>query len=307
MMKVLVTGSGLLGTAVRKVSDQYKDYNFIFPERYRWDLTQPKKVEWLINAYKPDIIIHTSAKVGGIKLNTQKPETMFYDNMMMTCNVIHYAALAGVKKVVAFGSTCAFDNGLSEITELSAQEGQPYISNYAYGYAKRMTEINLRSAKDQYGMDYAYYVPVSMYGPGDQFNLDNAHVIPSLIHKCRIAMDNDEPLKIWGDGSPLRELLFAEDMAKIILLLLDKEVGTCIVGSGEEVSIRTMVDEITEAMGFSGCLVWETDRPNGQLRRAPSRTNKLRSLLGDFKFTPFVDGLKQTVGWFQENYPDVRE
>jgi GDP-L-fucose synthase len=299
-MRILITGNGLLGSALYRIKDNYKDYNVILPEKYHWDLTNSKKAYLMIEAYKPDVIIHTAAKVGGVKLNASKPESMFYDNMSMTSHVIHFAAQAGVKKVVAFGSTCAFDG---EIKEDKTQYGTPYENNLPYAYAKRMTEIHLKAAKDQYGMDYAYFVPCSMYGPGDNFNLDNGHVIPSLIHKCRLSIDS---LKVWGDGSPKREIMFSEDMANIVFKLLEEKTETMVVGTNEEVSIKDIAERIVKCMNFSGEIEWESKSPSGQQKRKIVNTSKFRKFLPSFQFTCFTDGLSKTVDWFNENYPNVR-
>lgn len=290
-MKVLVTGNGLLGTAIRKFA-----VDFIYAERF-WDLRQSKKAEWLVQTYKPEVIIHTAARVGGVKLNSEKPETMFYDNFVITSNLIHYAATNGVKKFIGFGSTCTFDG---EINEERTQDGKPFKNNYAYGYAKRMVEIHLMAAKEQYGMDYSYYVPCSLYGPNDLFNLDEAHVIPSLIHKFYLG-----EMKVWGDGTPLREVMFAEDLAKIVLELIDKDTGTVVVGNGQEVSVKEMADTIAKELKCDKEIEW-TGNEKGQKRREMVNAAKLKGLLPDFKFTSFQDGIKKTVNWFVENYPEVR-
>lgn len=313
MNKVLVTGQGLLGTAIKKLAP-----DFIYPSKLTWDLTQPKKVWLMLEAFQPEVIIHTAAKVGGIKLNSECQADMFYENMIMTSNVIQMAAQFGVKKVIGFGSTCAIEGMVKinpdtfeageflPLTEGYTQHGQPYKTNYGYGYAKRMVEIHLRAAYEQYGMKYAYYVPTTMYGPQDNFNLNDAHVIPSLIHKCYNAMKSGEPLRVWGDGTPRRELLFSEDLAKIILTLLEEDTESMIVGSGEEVPISDMVTAIAECMGFEGDILYETDRPKGQLARPMASQTKLRKFIGKFEFTPFKDGIARTVEWFKNNYPNVR-
>lgn len=299
-MRVLITGNGLLGSAFNKVKEHYKDYNVIIPEKYHWDLTNSKKAYLMIEAYKPEIIIHTAAKVGGVKLNASNPEEMFYDNMVMTSHVIHFAALAGVKKVVAFGTTCAFDG---EIIESTTQHGIPYANNLPYAYAKRMVEIHLKSAKEQYGMDYAYFIPCSMYGPCDNFSLQNGHVIPSLIHKCKTS---EGPLKVWGDGSPKREIMFSEDMANIVFSLLDKKTETMVVGTNEEVSIKEIAEKIIKYMSFDGGIELDSTSPCGQQRRNITNTSKFRKFMPNFKFTCFDEGLDKTIKWFNDHYPNVR-
>lgn len=282
-MKILVTGSdGLLGNAFKKIG------NFTFDSVF--DLLSPKKTKLLFEVYQPEIVIHCAALVGGVKRNKEQTEEMYYENMVMNANVVHYAAKFGVKKFVGFGSNCAFAD---EINETSIHCGQPYRNNQSYGYAKRMLDIHLQAAKDQYGMDYMYVVPVSMFGPHDNFNLDNAHVIPSLIHKCY----TEEKLSVWGDGSPIREVVFAEDVAKIVMDNLEKK-QYLIIGSGQQVSIKQMADTI--AGHFHKPIVWEKDKPQGQIHRTPAKKY-------DYAYTPFKDAIIKTCEWFKENYPNIRK
>lgn len=309
--RVLVTGKGLLGTAIDEVvrREEYfnKLYDIVFPAT-DFDLTNSKKAWLMMEAYKPDIVIHTAAKVGGVKLNSTKPETMFYENMAISSNVIHAACQNKVKKIVGFGSTCAFSEFLNHLDDTVTQYGEPYHSNLAYGYAKRMTEIHLKAAHEEYGIDYAYYVPVTMYGPNDNFNLEKAHVIPSLIHKCYTAKMNNEPLRVWGDGEVYRESIFSQDVAAIVLLTMLDDVGSVVVSSGEEISIKEMVQTIAGAMEFKGDIVWETDKPKGQVRRPLVNVTKMYAILKEygFKHIEFQEGIWKTVDWFVKNYPNVR-
>ena len=308
--KVLVTGKGLLGTAFKEVAkwEYFSNLDVIFPEA-EFDLTNIKKAWLMMEAYKPDIVIHTAAKVGGVKLNRDKPADMFYENMAMTSNVIHAACQNKVKKIIGFGSTCAFDGSLTYLDENTVHCGRPFPNNEAYAYAKRMTEVHLRAAHEQYGVDYTYYVPVSMYGANDNFNLDNGHVIPSLIHKCYNALYNGEKFCVWGDGEVYREVIWSEDVAAIVLLTMLDDVGTVLLSSGQQaVSIKEMATEIAKSFNCIAGVTWEKDKPQGQKHRPPVNPSKMFALLKEygFEFTDFKDGIRQTCAWFTNNYPNVR-
>lgn len=296
-MKVLVTGLGLLGSAIQKISP-----DFVYHKRY-WDLTHRRKADLMLTVFKPDVVIHTAARVGGVKLNAARQEEMFYENAVMSANVIHAAVECDVKKVVAFGSTCAFGDA-DRLVESDVQFGEPYDGNFGYGYAKRMTEIHLRAAKRQTGMGYSYFIPVSLYGPRDNFDLENAHVIPSLIHKCYLAKASGDPLRMWGDGSAIREVLFAGDLARIVVDTLDTDCDTVIVSAGEAVSVREMVEVVSRAMDFTGEVVWGGG-PAGKTERPHADVTKMKTL-GNWSFTSFADGVKETVDWFVSTYPNLR-
>lgn len=293
-MRILVTGSrGLLGSAFRRTAPEYQGHDFVFDPVL--DLRVPEQARALLEETRPEGVIHCAAKVGGVKLNQEQPETMFHDNILLSANMIHHAALLGVKKFVAFGSNCAFGD-VPELRPDNIQVGEPYASNRAYGYAKRMTAIHLTAAREQYGMATQYVVPVSMFGPNDNFNLQNAHVIPALIHKCYLARDE---LPVWGDGSAEREVVYAEDVARVVLDLLGKDVPSAVIGSGQCVSVRAMAEAVARHMDFRGKIVWKSEQPGGQKLRPPAR-------IYPFSFTPFEEAVRRTCNWFKDNYRHAR-
>ena len=186
--------------------------------------------------------------------------------------------------------------------------GEPHHSNYPYAYAKRMAEIQIRAYREQYGLNYVCVIPTNIYGPNDNFNLDNGHVIPSLIHKCYLAKQSNTPFKVWGSGKPLREFIYSKDVAKLTEWVLDNydEKEPIILSTSEEVSIKEVVDMIVKHMSFEGDVIWEDDKPDGQFRK-PSDNSKLVKYLPDFKFTSLDEGLKETINWFLVNYKTCRK
>ena len=297
--KILITGgSGLVGSQF--VGDEYikptsKDFNLI-------DSTQVNNM--LLNK---DInsLIHCAAKVGGLGSNMNYKGEFFYQNIMMNTNVIESARINGVENLVVFLSTCVFpDNVEYPLTESKIHLGPPHFSNDAYAYSKRMADVQVRSYKEQYGLNYKCVI----YGINDNFNLENGHVIPSLIHKCYLAKENNTEFKVWGSGKPLREFISNKDVAELSKWVLNNytESEPIILSTSEEVSIRDVVDIIVEIMNFKGKVIFDDSKPDGQFRK-PSDNSKIKSYLPDFKFTPLYDGLKETIEWFEKNYNLIRK
>jgi GDP-L-fucose synthase len=186
--------------------------------------------------------------------------------------------------------------------------GPPHFSNDAYAYAKRMTDIQIRAYREEYGLNYKSVIPTNIYGPNDNYNLANGHVIPSLIHKCFLARENKTDFIIWGDGSPLREFIFSQDVAKLTEWVLEnyEENEPIILSTSDEISIKDVVGIIVELMNFKGDVIFDKSKPNGQFRK-PSDNSKIKSYLPDFKFTPLYEGLKYTIDYFEKNYKFLRK
>jgi GDP-L-fucose synthase len=282
------------------------------------DLRDTKVVDSIIDFYTDkerqkeyavDKIIHCAAKVGGVGGNMKYKGEFFYDNIMINTNIIESARKHGVKKLVAFLSTCVFPNDVEyPLTESKIHLGAPHFSNDAYAYAKRMAEVQIRAYREQYGLNYTSVIPTNIYGPNDNFNIENGHVIPSLIHKCYMARENNTDLVIWGSGEPLREFIYSKDVAELVLWVLENynEPEPIILSTSEEISIKDVVGVIVEAMNFKGNVIFDKTKPDGQFRK-PSDNSKLMSYLPDFKFTPFDIGIKETVEWFEKNYPNIKQ
>lgn len=259
--------------------------------------------------FSVDKVIHCAAKVGGVGGNFKYKGDFFYDNVMINTNVIESARKHGVKKLVNFLSTCIFpDNITYPLVENQIHNGPPHFSNDAYAYAKRMSDIQIRAYREQYGLEYTSVIPTNIYGPNDNFNIENGHVIPSLIHKCYLARENKTNLNIWGSGRPLREFIYSKDVANLATWAVDNynELEPLILSTSEEISIKDVVDVIISNMNFKGEVLFDKTKPDGQLRK-PTDTAKLKSYLPDFQFTSFEDGIKETIDWFQINYPKIKE
>ena len=239
---------------------------------------------------------------------TKKGE-FFFDNIMINTNVLECARTYGVKKLVAFLSTCVFPDDVEyPIDESKIHLGEPHNSNYPYAYAKRMVDVQIRAYREQYGLNYTSIIPTNVYGPGDNFNLVNGHVIPCLIHKCYISKKTGSPFEVWGTGKPLREFIFSKDVAKISEKILSEYEGEdpIIVSTSEEVSIFHVAETIARCMDYKGKIKWLSNKPDGQYRK-PSDNTKLISLFPDLKFTPLEKGIQETVEWFEKNYETARK
>jgi GDP-L-fucose synthase len=246
--------------------------------------------------------------VGGVLANMNYPVDFFMDNMRMNMNVIEACYKHEVKKLVCFLSTCVFPDDVEyPLDESKIELGRPHESNFAYAYAKRMADVQIQAYNKQYGTKYFSVIPCNVYGPKDNYNLENGHVIPTLIHRCFLAKKENKPFEVWGDGTPLREFVYSNDVANIVDLLVEKYEGTSpvIISNPVEYTIKQVVDLIVEYVGFEGEVVWLTDKPKGQHRK-PSSNSKLLSIIGDYEFITLEKGLKESVEWFILNYPNVR-
>ncbi len=307
MSKILVTGSGgLLGLAFRTIQSDFPEYDFYFATRNDGDLTNVDRVRDLYEATHPNYVIHAAAKVGGIGLNRSCPAELFYDNILMNTHMIHCAYEFKVEKMICYTSVCTFPDDAKVLKEDLQQAGKPFDDNFAYGYAKRMVDIQIKAYRRQHGVNYCSIIPTNLYGPNDNFSLINGHVIAALIHKCFLAKQNNDPLVIWGDGSPLREFIYSEDLARLTMSVLKmKKHDKIIISNNSEISISDVCTMICQHMDFGGEIIFDTSKPNGQHRR-PSDISRLKNLVPNLKFTNHNEGIKQTVKWFVDNYPKVR-
>jgi len=301
--KILVTGGyGLVGSEFNKP-------NFIPLSSSEVDLRNKFEVDTMLDTIKFDGIIHCAGKVGGVGGNMNNKGQFFYDNIMINTNVIESARVHGIKNLVAFLSTCVFPDKVEyPLTESKIHLGPPHFSNDAYAYAKRMSDVQIRAYKEQYDLNYKTVIPTNIYGPNDNYDIVNGHVIPSLIHKCYLARENNTDFEIWGSGNPLREFIFSKDIAKLTEWVLDnyEENEPIILSTSEEISIKEVVGVITELMNYKGNVRWNTSKPDGQFRK-PSDNSKIKNYLPDFKFTPLYEGLKETIEYFEKNYTIIRK
>ena len=313
-MKILITGgSGLVGASFKQIKT---DHELILVSSSDYNLTVESEVINMFETYRPTGVIHLAAKVGGVKANTDQVADFFYQNILMNTHILHHAARIGVNKVVSLLSTCVYpDQGIIwPLTEDQIHLGPPHVSNFGYAYAKRMLDIQSQAYRQQYGCNFVTVVPNNLYGPNDNFDLENGHVIPAIIRKVWEAKMTNTVPKFWGDGSPMREFTFAPDLAHILLNIIENynHHEPLNVGNDLNISIKFLVDKICEILEYSGEIEWDSSKPNGQLKK-PSSLSKWLNLqhMGDMpeynrEYTHISSGLLQTCEWFKNNYPFIR-
>ncbi len=258
----------------------------------------------MLNDAQPDLIIHLAALAGGIGANLARPAEFFYKNLMMGVPLLHEAWEQGVEKFVAIGTICAYPKFTPvPFKEEHLWDGYPEETNAPYGLAKKMLLVQSQAYREQYDFNSIYLLPVNLYGPRDNFNLETSHVIPALIRKMIDAEDRGEDeIVLWGDGSPTREFFYAGDAARGIVMAAERYNGSEPVnlGAGMEISIKDLAQLISGLSGFSGSIVWDTSKPNGQPRRALD-TNRAKEYFGFEAEMHFEEGLKRTIDWYQEH------
>jgi GDP-L-fucose synthase len=304
-MTILVTGSdGLVGMALR---DSLRDDAF-FASRRDADLRNFDATLKLFKRVKPDRVIHLAALVGGIGGNTMKSGEYLRDNVLINMNVLECARLTQVERLVSLMSTCIFPNdGPYPLEPKNLHLGEPHPSNFGYAYAKRLLEVQSRAYRAQWEKDFLIAIPTNIFGPHDNFNLEEGHVVPALIHKIHLAKENQTSLSVWGSGSPKREFIYSRDVAQLLAWMLESYSGVepLILSSGKETSIKDLVTDIVTITRYPGDVVFDLSKPDGQFRK-PSKVDALQSLLPDYSFTSLHQGLVETIDWFQKNYPRVR-
>jgi len=300
--RVMVTGgAGFLGTWVVQKLRQRGCQSILVPRSKDYDLRRGEDIRRALSDVAPDLILHLAARVGGIGANRDHPAEYFYDNLMMGVPLLHEAWRAGVSKFVAIGTVCSYPKFTPvPFREDDLWNGYPEETNAPYGLAKKMLLVQSQAYRQQYGYNSIFLLPVNLYGPGDNFDLESSHVIPALIKKCLDAKTRgDEAIEVWGDGSPTREFLYVEDAAEGILLAAEHYHNSQPInlGSGNEVSIKALVEIIARLSGFEGKIVWDTTRPNGQPRRSLD-TSRAHQLLGFRARMGLEEGLRQTIAWY---------
>ena len=319
MDTILVTGgTGLVGKAIEFVINSSQNDVFSKKDNERWvfvnskdaDLRDITSTRELFNKYKPTHVIHLAALVGGLFKNIQYPASFLRDNLLINDNVLQVSYETKVKKVVSCLSTCIFPENTSyPIDETMIHNGPPHNSNFGYAYAKRLIDIQNKAYRDQYGCNFTAVIPTNVFGPYDNFNLEDSHVIPGLIHKCYLAKKNNTKFIISGSGKPLRQFIYSRDLAKLFVWVLREyqEVDPIILSVGEEdeLSIKEVAETIVDKMEFKGEVEYDTNRSDGQFKKTASN-KKLINYLPDFVFTPFEIAIQETVDWFLDNYSECR-
>jgi GDP-L-fucose synthase len=302
---VCVTGgSGFLGSFIVEQLQGRGAREIFVPRSAEYNLVDGEAVRRLLADARPDVIIHAAALAGGIGANRARPADFFYDNLMMGVQLMNEASKHGVEKFVTLGTICAYPKFTPiPFKEDDLWEGYPEETNAPYGLAKKMLLVQGQAYREQYGFNTIYLLPVNLYGPRDNFDLATSHVIPALIRKCLEAQARgDDHIMVWGDGSPTREFLYVEDAAAGVILSAERYDGEEPVnlGSGNEISIKELVETIARLTGFTGRLIWDTAKPNGQPRRALD-VSRAAEYFGFRAQMPFEEGLRRTIAWYREN------
>jgi len=303
--RICVTGgAGFLGSFILEALKQRGAKDIYVPTIEEYDLVNPQDIQRMLDTSHPDVILHLAALAGGIGANRARPADFFYINLMMGVQLMHEAWKRGVGKFVAIGTVCAYPKFTPvPFKEENLWEGYPEETNAPYGLAKKMLLVQAQAYRLQYGFNAIYLLPVNLYGPRDNFNLETSHVIPALVRKCIEAQERgDKEVVLWGDGSPTREFLYAGDAAEGILTATEFYNGSepVNIGAGQEISIKDLAELIARLTGFEGKLVWDTTKPNGQPRRGLD-TSRAAEYFGWRARVPFEDGLRQTITWYRKN------
>jgi GDP-L-fucose synthase len=299
---VLITGgSGFLGSHIVERLRLRGAQNLAVPRSRDFNLTDLGAIRELLDDAQPEVVIHAAAKAGGIGANRAKPAEFFYENLMMGVPFMHECWKAGVQKFVAIGTVCMYPKFTPvPFREEELWNGYPEETNAPYGLAKKMLLVQAQAYRQQYGFNAICLLPVNLYGPRDNFNLETSHVIPALIRKCvQAKREGRAEIELWGDGSPTREFLFVEDAAEAIVLGTEGYDGAepVNIGSGQEISIRDLAATIARLAGFEGAIRWDKSQPNGQPRRCLD-TSRARERFGFQARTSLETGLRRTIDWY---------
>jgi len=313
-MKVLVTGgSGLVGKGVQEALklDGCGDEEWVFLTSKDGDLRDMEQTKAIFEKHKPTHCLHLAAFVGGLFRNLKYKVEFYRYNIQMNDNVMECCRIYKVDKLVSCLSTCIFpDKTTYPIDETMVHNGAPHLSNEGYAYAKRMIDVMNRCYHDEYGCNFTSVIPTNIYGKYDNFNVQDGHVIPGLIHKCYLAKKNGTDFTIWGTGSPLRQFIYNVDLARLMIWTLREynsiEPLILSVDESAEISIKDVAHLVAKGMGFEGNVVMDTTKSDGQYKKTASN-DKLRKLLPDFKFTSMEEGIAEACKWFSENYETARK
>lgn len=317
--RVAVTGgAGFLGSVIVDKLRARGVTDIFIPRRAEYDLTTEAGCTRLYTDAKPEVVIHLAAEVGGIGANQQNPGRYFFANMAMAMHLIELARKNNIQKFVQVGTICAYPNHTPvPFKEEHLWDGYPEATNAPYGVAKKAAMVMLDAYRMQYGLRSAYVLPVNLYGPNDNFNLNSSHVIPALIRKCVEALDaGADTIEVWGTGSASREFLYVDDAAEGIIRAAEamNEPIPINIGASFEIKIRDLVELIAMLTGFAPSAAelaskirWDSSKPDGQPRRCLD-TGRAKKLLNWQAEVGFEEGLSRTIAWFREHRtdPDAR-
>jgi GDP-L-fucose synthase len=307
--KIVVTGgAGFLGRHVVAKLKEHDDVEVFVPRRTDYNLVEMDDVKRLYRDTKPDLVIHLAAVVGGIGANQRNPGRFFYENLMMGAQLMEQARQHDVKKFVAAGTVCAYPKFTPvPFKEDDLWNGYPEETNAPYGLAKKMMLVQAQSYREQYGFNAIFLLPANLYGPDDNFDLESSHVIPALIRKCVEARRSNAPhIDVWGTGKASREFLYVADCAEAIVRAAAEydDADPVNIGTGNEITIRELVELIVQLTGFKGEIKWQSDKPEGQPRRALD-VSRASGRFGFRAHTSLEEGLRQTIESYESRSEHV--
>ena len=308
---LLTGGAGFLGSHIVENLVQKRGVlksQIIIPRSKDLDLRKWESCQKITK--DADIIIHLAARVGGIGFNQKYPGTLFYDNIIMGAQLMEAARLAETQKFVQVGTVCAYPKFTpAPFKEENLWEGYPEETNAPYGIAKKALLVMAQAYRQQYGMNIIYLLPVNLYGPSDNFDLETSHVIPALIRKFTEAVEKGEKqVTVWGTGKASREFLYVEDAAEGIIAATEKydKPAPVNLGTGKEITIKQLVDLVAKLTGFKGQIIWDTARPDGQPRRCLD-TTRAKAEFGFEAKTDLTIGLQRTIDWYKSNFNGFKQ
>lgn len=307
---VITGGAGFVGSFVVEMLRARGYQNIFIPRRSDFDLTLEADARRLYQEFRPDIVMHLAAEVGGIGANRDNPGRFFFANLAMGLHLIEQARINRIKKFLQVGTICAYPKFTPvPFRESELWNGYPEETNAPYGVAKKSLLVMCRAYRQQYGLNAIYLLPVNLYGPRDNFHPHSSHVIPALIRKCVEAkLSGQNQITAWGTGSASREFLYVEDCARGIVLSLEKydSPDPMNLGSGKEITIKDLTELIARLSGFTGQIVWDPSKPDGQPRRCLD-VSRAKKAIGFTAETTLDDGLKKTIAWFESHSGELTE
>lgn len=307
---VMITGgAGFLGShLVDELEERADDADIFIPRSDEYDLRKKSAIQRALNDSDPDIVLHLAATVGGIGVNRDNPGKYFYENAIMGIELVEQARQHDVEKFTILGTICSYPKHTPvPFTEDNLYNGYPEETNAPYGIAKKVLLTQSRAYRKQYNFNSVYLMPVNLYGPRDDFDLETSHVIPAIIRKCVEARERgDDSITAWGTGEPTREFLYVKDAADGVLTATERydESHPVNLGSGIEISIRDLVKTIADLTGFDGDVKWDTSKPDGQPRRKLD-TSRASEYFDWQATTDFTDGLEATIEWYEDNRQSI--
>jgi len=301
--RVTVTGGrGFLGRPLVNLIERAGAEVSTFSSR-DYNLILQSEVTRMYDDFKPEVVIHLAARVGGIGANRDNPGSFFYENAIMGIELMEQARRYDVAKFVQVGTVCAYPKFAPiPFSEDDLWNGYPEETNAPYGLAKKMLLVQAQAYREQYGFNAIYLLPVNLYGPGDNIDLHNSHVIPAMIRKCVDARESGaETVEVWGTGKPTREFLYVDDAARAIFMATERynKPAPVNIGSSDEISIKDLIELIAELAEFKGKIIWDRSKPDGQPRRKLN-VERAQKEFGFRSSTPFRTGLRETIRWYQE-------